>query len=275
MPESVAIPPELYRKLLESSQVTGETPDALAARLLGDAFSDSDSRRALYVSAPVNALVEGIYREDTRIADILARGDFGLGTFNDLDGEMMVLDGQVYQLRSDGWSYSVEAGTRTPFACVNFFRPDSEETIERPLDFAGLTDLLERLIPSPNLVYAIRIEGHFDYIRTRSVPRQACYRPLVEVTRQQPEYELEQVDGVMAGYWTPTFMQSLAVPGYHLHFITEDRTRGGHLLECRSRHMRIGLQHLPRIEVGLPITLDYLTAQFTRNLGSDLDEAEH
>ena len=65
----------------------------------------------LYVSAPVNALVEGLYWEDTTIADILARGDFGLGTFNDLDGEMVVLDGQVYQLRSDGIAYAV---TRTP-----------------------------------------------------------------------------------------------------------------------------------------------------------------
>ena len=78
---------------------------------------------SLYISAPVNALVEGLYREDTLVRDILEQGDFGIGTFNDLDGEMVVVDGRVYQLRADGLSHDVPDEARTPFACVTFFRP--------------------------------------------------------------------------------------------------------------------------------------------------------
>lgn len=229
---------------------------------------------SLYISAPVNALVEGLYREDTQISDILAKGDFGLGTFNDLDGEMVVLDGQVYQLRSDGRAYDVAPDTRTPFACVTFFRPYSTEEIDQPLDYAGLLALFDRLLPSKNMIYALRVDGLFDYVRTRSVPRQDSYRPLVDVAREQAEFEFHATEGSMAGFWTPHFMQSVAVPGYHLHFLTADKLHGGHLLECRPRCIRISLQHIARVEMELPMTLDYLTATFERDVAADLEKAE-
>ncbi|WP_019593516.1 acetolactate decarboxylase [Thioalkalivibrio sp. ALM2T] len=265
------IPSELLERLTRRAQAEGISEQALLQRWL-DAAAPAAS---LYVSAPVNALVEGLYREDTTIADILSKGDFGLGTFNDLDGEMVVLDGEVYQLRSDGRAYAVTPDTRTPFACVTQFRPWSEEVIDTPLDYAGLQGLFDRLIPSHNMVYAIRLDGVFDYVRTRSVPRQDAYRPLVEVAREQPEYEFEHIEGSMAGFWTPEFMQSVAVPGYHLHFVDAARQHGGHLLEARPRQIRIRLQHLPRVDLGLPMTLDYLTADLTRDTRDDLDEAEH
>lgn len=229
----------------------------------------------LYVSAPVNALVEGLYREDTTIADILARGDFGLGTFNDLDGEMVVLDGRVHQLRSDGRAYAVEATTRTPFACVTFFRPYSRELIDRPLDYAGLLTFFDRMLPSKNMLYALRLDGLFDYVRTRSVPRQDSYRPLVEVAREQPEFEFTAIEGSMVGFWTPHFLNSVAVPGYHLHFLTADQQHGGHLLEARPRRITVSVQLIPHLELGLPLTLDYLTADLERDISDDLQEAEH
>ncbi|SIT73274.1 acetolactate decarboxylase [Ectothiorhodosinus mongolicus] len=230
---------------------------------------------SLYISAPVNALVEGLYREDTLVRDILEQGDFGIGTFNDLDGEMVVVDGRVYQLRADGLSHDVPDEARTPFACVTFFRPYSFEDLDQPLDYAQLIDILDRMVPSKNMLYAIRLEGHFDYVRTRSVPRQDAYKPLVEVTREQPEFEFENVRGTMVGFWTPDFLSSVAVPGYHLHFLTEDCQRGGHLLTCKPHGIRVSLQHMPNIQLGLPMTLDYLTQGFDRDIQADLNEAEH
>ncbi|MCP4088693.1 MAG: acetolactate decarboxylase [Gammaproteobacteria bacterium] len=269
------MPEDLRRKLELRQQATGESVDELVAQLVRKGLQQPSQGASLYVSAPVNALIEGIYQENTTIADILRQGDFGLGTFNQLDGEMVVLDGKVYQLKSDGKVYSVEQETGTPYACVNFFSPDSEEHIERKLDFPQLTRLLGRMIPSPNMIYAVRIEGSFEYIKTRSVPRQDCYRPLVEVAREQPEFEYRSINGVMTGYWTPMFMESLTVPGYHLHFLSEDRDSGGHLLACTTDSINIAIQHLPRLEVGLPISLDYLTAEFTRDMSKELAEVEH
>ncbi len=265
---------EVLQMLERRSLASGVPLDELANQLLRRGLAESIAERSLYVSAPVNALIEGIYQENTRIADILRHGDFGLGTFNRLDGEMVVLDGEVYQLKSDGNAYSVTADTQTPYACVTFFSPDTEEEIERSLNFTELTALLERMIPSPNMIYAIRIDGRFDYIKTRSVPRQDSYRPLVEVAREQPEFEYRNLSGVMTGYWTPMFMGALTVPGYHLHFLTQDRRHGGHLLACNTNKMCIGIQHLPKLEVNLPVSLDYLTTEFTRDFTADLKEAE-
>ncbi len=273
---TIELPPELMQRLRTRAQATDSDPETLARQALRRLLAtDGSAGNAVFVSAPVNALVEGIYQENTTIADIRRRGDFGLGTFNQLDGEMVVLDGEVYQLRADGRAYRVPDSEQTPFACVTFFAADSGEQIDRPLDHDGLLHLLDMLLPSKNMLYAIRIEGEFDYVRTRSVPRQESYRPLVEVAREQPEFEFERVSGTLAGFWTPSFMGSLTVPGYHLHFLTAARDSGGHLLECRTRNVHVAIQHVPMLEVGLPITLDYLTADFTRDLDSDLDEAEH
>ncbi|MFP4154481.1 MAG: acetolactate decarboxylase [Halothiobacillaceae bacterium] len=267
-------PSEAFRQALEAEAGrTGLSPQALLAALEDKPATASPA--TLYVSAPVNALVEGIYREDTTVADVLRHGDMGLGTFNDLDGEMVVIDGEVHQLRSDGEAYAVSPETRTPFAAVTFFRPYSEEHIRQRLDHAGFLALLDRLIPSRNMLYALRVEGRFASVRTRSVPRQDAYRPLVEVAREQPEFDFADVDGTMVGFWTPSFLSSVAVPGYHLHFLTQDRRHGGHLLECAPVDIRISLQHVPQMALGLPMTLDYLTAEFGRDTQRDLDEAEH
>ncbi len=233
------------------------------------------NEKILFITAPVNALVEGLYREETSISQILERGDFGLGTFNDLDGEMVVMDGTVYQLRSDGQAYQVPVNTKSPFACVTFFKPYSFEEIDEPLSYTELISLLDRTLPSKNMLYAIKIEGEFSYVRTRSVPRQDAYKPLVEVAKEQSEFSFENIAGSMVGFWTPAFLSSVAVPGYHLHFLTADKLHGGHLLECRAIKIKISLQHVSRIELGLPITLDFMTADLSRDITEDLKEAEH
>lgn len=266
--------PDLRARLERRAAATGATAEALVEQALRRQLGGGVRHNSVYVSAPVNALVEGIYRENTTIAEIKAHGDFGLGTFNQLDGEMVVLDGRVYQLKADGRCHPVADEEQTPFACVTFFTPDSGEEVARPLDYGQLNELLDLLLPSKNMLYAIRIDGDFSYVRTRSVPRQESYRPLVEVAREQPEFEFHEVSGTLAGFWTPAFMGALTVPGYHLHFLTADRGSGGHLLECRTRRVNIALQHVPTLEVGLPVTLDYLTADFTRDLHGDLAEAE-
>lgn len=231
-------------------------------------------KNSVYLSAPVNALIQGFYKQNSTVAAIKKHGDFGLGTFNNLDGEMVILDGIVYQVKVDGRAFLVGDEEESPFACVTFFSPDTTEFIDSRILRNNMTELLDNLIPSTNMLYAIRINGEFEYIKTRSVPRQENYRPLVEVAREQPTFEYLNIRGVLAGFFTPSFMASLNVPGYHLHFLTEDRTRGGHLLECRHRLITIELQHIPKLEVGLPLTLDYLTANLDKDIRKDLEEAE-
>ena len=211
----------------------------------------------VYLSAPVSALMKGLYEEDTTIANIKKQGDFGIGTFNDLNGEMVMLDGRVYQLKTDGLTYSVEDAARMPFACVTFFHPTTVEDVEQDLDDEGFKNLLERLLPSKNMLYAIRIDGFFSYIKVWSVHKQDNYRPIAEV--RPMAFDFQSIEGTLVGFYTPTFIRSLSMPGYHLHFLSADRRRGGHMFQCRPQKLRISIQFVPELKLNLPITLDYLT----------------
>jgi len=228
----------------------------------------------LYITAPIAALVEGIFRADTTIGDLRSHGDFGIGTFNDLDGEMVVLDGVVYQLRIEGEAGIVADDVLTPFACVTRFTGDTEERFDTPRDATGFERALTDLLPTRNLVYAVRVDGVFDHVRARSVPRQDNYRPLAEVAAVQRVFEFEAVRGTLVGFWSPGFMTSVHVPGFHLHFLTEDRKHGGHLLAASPRDVTVRIQHAASILLGLPMTLDFLTADLTRDIAADLHRVE-
>lgn len=228
----------------------------------------------LYLCAPVNALVEGIYKERFPLEKLREHGDFGLGTFDGLDGEMVMLDGRVFQIAGSGLVREVTEPAATPFACVTTWTPASHDELSDELTYDGFLDWLLTLLPSPNLIYALRIEGTFAEIKVRSVPKQENYRPLVEVAREQPEFTFKEAQGTLAGFYTPSFLDSLSVPGLHLHFLSRDRTQGGHLLKCRPRGVSASVQFISTLELGLPMSVDYLTWDFGRDTGADLDEAE-
>ena len=219
------------------------------------------SRPPVFISAPLAALVEGIYRADTPIGLVRQKGDLGIGTFNDLDGEMVLLDGQVYCLRPEGDAEIIPDEVMTPFALATHFEGDTQERFDGPMAEGAFEQAVLDLIPSPNLMYAIRIDGHFDYVRGRSVPKQSNYLPLAEIARLQTVFEFTGVAGTIVGFYTPRFLAGVHMPGLHLHFITADRTKGGHLLGAAPNGITIGLQHAPSIELGLPMTLDFLTGE--------------
>ena len=232
----------------------------------------NDSR--LFLCAPVNALVEGIYEQKIPFTEVKKHGDFGLGTFDNLDGEMIMLEGRVYQITADGHAHKVDEKTLTPFACVTFYNPISHDRMESEMDYDVFLESINRLLPSPNICYAIRIDGLFAYIKARSVPKQENYRPLVDVAKDQPVFHFSDVEGTLAGFFMPSFMGSLNVPGLHLHFLSSDFRHGGHLLECRPKDVRVGVQIINTLELKLPISLEYLTWDFSRDTAGDLNRAE-
>ncbi len=229
----------------------------------------------LYLSAPVNALVEGIYHADTSVATIRQHGDMGLGTFNHLDGEMVMVDGEVWQVSGDGRVLPVDDAVCSPFVVATHFRELSQDTLSEGFtDIDSLYARLGELLMSENMMYALRIEAAFTHVRTRSVPRQDSYRPLVEVTKDQPTFDRYDVRGLLAGFYTPRFMSSLNVPGFHLHFLSDDRTFGGHLLQCSAPRALVRVQVLRQLHMDLPSTLAFLTADFNRDIAGDLKRAE-
>jgi len=230
---------------------------------------------SLYLCAPVNALVEGIYEEKIQLQEIKRHGDFGLGTFNHLDGEMVLLDGRVYQICGNGQVNRItDDSVLTPFAAVTFYHPLSHEKLAKQMSYESFLDWLGALLPSPNIFYAICIEGTFSRMKARSVPRQENYRPLAEVAGGQSLFEWQDIQGTLAGFFTPSFLPSVSVPGLHLHFLSHDLGRGGHLLECIPGEVHVGVQMIYQLELSLPRSLDYLTWDFRRDIRADLHKAE-
>ena len=230
---------------------------------------------SLYVSSPVNALVQGILREDKTLKQILTHGNFGLGTYNDLDGEMILLDENFYQIRADGTVSVASLNASSPYACVTAFVATHQIRLNGSFDYADLQKQIDGLILSKNLMYAIKIEGKFASVRARSVPKQSSYRPLVDVAGDQKEFQFQDMSGVLVGFWTPDFMQSISVPGYHLHFLSADKMHGGHLLDCSVQDLSIELQAIDQLVLDLPHSVEYLSANLDKDVSGDLKKAEH
>ncbi len=249
------IDPALTEALRVERFKDGDVTGALHVELLEreEVREGERTHHVLFQTSTVEALLDGNYDGDVTFAELGARGDFGLGTFDALDGEMIGLDGAFYQVKADGRAYEVDEQARTPFAVVTFFEPGRAETLDGPTDYAALRARLDRNLGDPMAVYAVRVDGRFDYVKTRSVPRQRKpYPPLAEVVEHQPTFEFRDVRGSLVGFRFPDYAGGLNVPGYHFHFITEDKSAGGHLLECRISHGELRIDHESDLELELP-----------------------
>ena len=226
-------------------------------------------------TSTINALLEGVYDGDITFGELKEHGDFGLGTVNQLDGEMIALDGIFYQIKSDGIAYPVDASMKTPFAVVTFFEPDKTLLIDKPLDNKGLAHYLDNLLPTDNIFYAVKIVGIFDYIKARSVPIQnKPYPPLVDVVKEQKIFEFHNVHGTILGFRFPEYMKGLNVPGYHLHFITDDRRAGGHVLEFKIKNVHVEIDSINDFFMVLPGTADFYNLNLTEDKKKQLEKIE-
>ncbi len=229
----------------------------------------------LYQYSTINALMVGVYEGSLSVREAKMRGDFGLGTFNHLDGEMVLLDGMMYQVPFDGKVKIMEDGQCIPFTAVSFFDADQEIPIAAGLSYVEFQKAIVESFPSKNVIYAIRLDGVFTTMHTRSVPRQdPPYRPLSEVVKEQSEFTFENVQGTLVGYWLPAYVEGINVPGYHLHFLTADRTAGGHVLDFTTSAGTVKVDALYSVDMELPNDQAFLNADLMGDTSDDLEDVE-
>jgi len=179
----------------------------------------------------LDALSLGIYQGALSYRDLKQHGDFGVGTFDSLDGEMVALDGRFYQVRSDGSISRVPGDATTPFAAVTAFQTDLQLNITQPTALAQLTALIDQTLPSANFFYAIKVHGRFADLTTRIVPKQYVpYPPLATAISQQTLFSFSNITGTLVGFRSPAFVKGINQVGYHFHFISDDEKAGGHAL---------------------------------------------
>ena len=168
---------------------------------------------------------------------------------------------------SDHWA--------TPFACVIFFDADREIPVWDGMNYTRFRDYLEGSIQEKNIFHAIKMEGTFSYVKTRSVPGQEKpYPPLIEVTANQPTFEFHDIEGTIVGFYCPDYVEGLNVPGYHLHFITADRKAGGHVLEFIIKDAKLSIDYTSELHMILPDTEEFNSLDLTKSRKEELEEAE-
>lgn len=234
-----------------------------------------ENRDTLFQVSTINALLDGLYDGEVTFSTLKQKGDFGLGTFNALDGEMVALDGKFYQVKADGNVHDVDNSAKTPFAAVTFFDCDENIRIERGITYDELIKYLDSLLPTTNIFYAIKITGTFTYIEARSVPEQSRpYVSLSEVTKNQPIFKFHHIDGTLVGFKCPNYVAGLNVPGYHFHFISKDGKRGGHLLNCEIRSAKGEIDYTTDFFMALPRNQEFYQLDLSKERQKELERVE-
>jgi acetolactate decarboxylase len=220
------------------------------------------------------ALVAGVYDREVSVKSILEHGDFGLGTFANLDGEMVVLDGRVYQVQGTGRVSEAGPDAGAPFAVVTRFSPQTDVETDPLGSFKDLEARCDKHRNSGNIFYALRLDGHFSRVRTRAVnPPQRGTR-LVDAAKAQSEFIFTDIDGTLTGLWSPGFSSAFSIPGYHFHFLSEDRQHGGHLLDVEAGSLRLKVEALTDFHLALPESEAFLKADLSKNTAEELAYAE-
>ena len=235
---------------------------ALVMLLLAGSMALAQDRETLFQVSTLDALLAGVFDRAISAGELRQHGDTGLGCFEAVDGEMVVLDGRVYQVRADGSVHRATSHMGSPFAAVTYLDRDTEVRLDQPLDLKGLAALALGKLPSRNLFCVLRLDGEFSYVKTRSVPRQhKPYPKLLDVAAKQPIFEFREAKGSLVGLYCPYYVAGSNMPGFHWHFLNEARTGGGHLLECKLTQGTLWLDPTPRYTLSLPQNDAFLQAQ--------------
>lgn len=226
------------------------TPDAAAQKA-----------DVMYQVATLPALQMGGFDGVVPVSELRTHGNIGIGTFDTVDGEMIVLDGTVYQALADGTIQKVADTTTVPFATVTFFEPDVKQIVTDVDSMATFTEKMDALIQQngANNPYVVRLEGTFDHLLVRSVkPQVKPYQMLSEAMKtSQVEHTLDQVEGTIVGVYFPEYFSQMNLAGWHFHFITSDRLHGGHVLALNFRQAEAALDITTGFEMYLPQTGDF------------------
>ena len=233
---------------------------------------------SIYQVALLQSLAQGYFDGIITIGELKRHGDTGIGTFDGLDGEMIVLDGVVYQAIGDGSIVVPDDDTTVPFSNVTFFEEDLSVPLNAIQDMATLQATLNEVVDSRgrNLFYVVKIVGTFPTIKVRSEYRQQKpYRDLdVALAADQNEFDFEDVQGTMVGLYCPDYMGDLNSVGWHFHFITDDLKQGGHVLQVSVGDAVASLDATPGFEMITSVDEAFQGMELSKNMDEAIHRAE-
>ncbi len=211
----------------------------------------------IYQVSTLQALSLGYSRSVVTVGAFLQHGDIGLGTFEDVNGEMITLDGKCYRAQADGTVIEIGADVGIPFAVTTFFRNDENIPITDVKDLDALKQLLDLKIEEDfglNSMHVVRIDGTFSEISARSVSAyRAQHVSLKDILQmKQQEFAFRDVAGTLVCVYFPDYMDGINAPGWHLHFLSEDRIHGGHVCDVTVNRATMTVNKISQIQICLP-----------------------
>jgi acetolactate decarboxylase len=247
---------------------------ALAVLVAGWQAS-AQANTTLYIYSTIDALLAGTYDGDLTVRELGAKGDFGIGTYNRLDGELLALDGVFYHARTDGSVTVAGPREKTPLAYVTRFHPTLTFKPEAALPLHELDQWLDGRLKNLNLFYAIRIDGVFRDVSVRAVvPQNKPYKDLAEIIKTQAVHDYPTTRGTMIGIRSPAFSKGISVPGYHWHYLTEDHRRGGHVLKLILVEGSVHVAAISKVDLQLPRNKAFANADQNKDRTSEIDLVE-
>jgi acetolactate decarboxylase len=216
----------------------------------------SDKQDMIFHYSVLKALDNGVLEGNITTGELKKHGDLGLGTFNKMDGEMVVLDHVVYRISPEGKIIQPGDETLIPYSVVTFFDQDGSLSMEGEINYGSLKEFAADKLPSQNLFYAIRITGEFENIKCggSSAQEKPYDESLREMLSDRPVYEAGNIRGTLVGFWCPAYIGDINTSGFHLHFISDDHSIGGHLMEFNARSLQLAYDIKTDYRILLPET---------------------
>lgn len=224
----------------------------------------------IYHYSVLKALDNGVLEGAMTVGELKQHGELGLGTYNSLNGELIAIDGVLYHVNPDGRVVFPDDGDLIPYAVVCFYMEDNSLTMEGSIDYLSLKNYVEGRLPSLNLFYAFKITGKFEFIRCGGAGKQEkpYNKSIAQMLEERPIYEAENISGTLVGFWCPDYIGDINTNRFHLHFLSDDHSIGGHLLEFNSNFLEIGYDIKNGYKIVLPGSDDFRKAYF-RDEGVD------
>lgn len=239
----------------------------------------SSNTHKMYQVSTLQALAMGYSRAVISVSELLKRGDTGLGTYEDVNGEMILIDGHPYRADENGAIIEVDGSTGIPFCAATFLDREKALPLQETEDIESLKRWLDLKIEEDfglNSMHVARIDGTFHSIAARSeAPYRSHHVRLKEVLEKtQKDFSYHEITGTLVCIYFPDYMDGINAPGWHLHFISEDRKQGGHVFDLSLKEGVCYLNKISHLEIDLPKEPAFDTYSLKEVSGAEIKEVE-
>ena len=224
----------------------------------------------------IDSFLGGMYEGGYTYRNLLNQGNFGLGAPDKLDGEITILNGIAYQTKASGITVVPNNSEKASYAFITDFSKDFDFTLNAISSKENLEKKLDEQLSNANAMYAIKIEGTFKLLKSRAFPpvKNKPYPELASMLANQAFFKYENIEGTLVGFRLPQFLKGVNVPGYHFHFISKDKSKGGHLLEVAIETVTIEVDSIDNYSVKIPNLKEFEKFDFNKDRSLDVEKAE-